>query len=213
MVSHTQQGNLFVISAPSGTGKTSLLAKLVEDMPQMCLSISHTTRPMRQGEQDGVNYHFTDRATFVEEVKRGGFLEHAEVFGNLYGTSAAWVEEQQKAGKDVILEIDWQGAQQVRRLAPYAIGIFILPPTLAALEQRLRQRGLDTDEVIAERLAGAQKEISHYGEYDYLVINDNFDQALTELAAIIRAARLRQDKQQQSLGLLLQGLLSGAKDC
>lgn len=208
MASHTQQGNLFVISAPSGTGKTSLLAKLVENMPQMCLSISHTTRPMRQGEKDGVNYHFTDRATFIEQVKQGGFLEHAEVFGNLYGTSATWVEEQQKAGKDVILEIDWQGAQQVRRLAPAAIGIFILPPTLAALEQRLRQRGLDTDEVIAERLAGAQEEISHYAEYDYLVINDNFDQALTELSAIIQAARLRQDKQQQSLGLLLQGLLS-----
>lgn len=208
MTSHTQLGNLFVISAPSGAGKTSLLAKLLELMPQLCLSISHTTRPMRQGEVDGVNYHFTDKAAFVEQVEQSGFLEHAEVFGNLYGTSATWVAEQQQAGKDVILEIDWQGAQQVRRLAPEAIGIFILPPSLSTLEQRLRQRGLDSEDVIAQRLAGAQEEISHYGEYDYLVVNDNFDQALKELEAIIQASRLHQEKQQQNLAPLLKTLLN-----
>src|SRR5699024_7378527 len=135
MTSHTQLGNLFVISAPSGAGKTSLLAKLLERMPQLCLSISHTTRPMRQGEANGVNYHFTDRATFINKVEQGEFLEHAEVFSKLYSTSATWVAEQQQAGKDVILEIAWQGAQQVRRLAPHAIGIFILPPSLSALEE------------------------------------------------------------------------------
>lgn len=208
MTSHSQLGNLFVISAPSGAGKTSLLAKLLERMPQLCLSISHTTRPKRQGEVDGVNYHFTDRATFVEQVEQGGFLEHAEVFGNLYGTSATWVAEQQQAGKDVILEIDWQGAQQVRRLAPHAIGIFILPPSLGTLEERLRQRGLDSDDVIAQRLAGAQEEISHYGEYDFLVVNDNFDQALNEVEAVIRASHLQQKKQQQNLSPLLKALLN-----
>src|SRR5699024_7414985 len=188
MTSHTQLGNLFVISAPSGAGKTSLLAKLLERMPQLCLSISHTTRPKRQGEVDGVNYHFTDRPTFVEQVVLGGLLE--------------------QAGKDVILEIDWQGAQQVRRLAPHAIGIFILPPSLGTLEERLRQRGLDSDDVIAQRLAGAQEEISHYGEYDFLVVNDNFDQALNEVEAVIRASHLQQKKQRQNLSPLLKALLN-----
>lgn len=208
MYPKSDHGNLFIVSAPSGAGKTSLLAKLLEEMPDLCLSISHTTRPMRDGEQDGVNYHFSDRDTFVNMVEQGGFLEHAEVFGNLYGTSAQWVEEQQQQGKDVILEIDWQGAQQVRRLKPEAIGVFILPPAIETLRERLSNRGQDDNTVIEQRLAGAQEEISHYGEYDYLILNQDFDQALADLAAVFHASRLQQKSQQKTLSNTLKNLLS-----
>lgn len=203
------KGTLFIVSAPSGAGKTSLLAKLLEQTETLCLSISHTTRPIRPGEVDGVNYHFTDRTQFIRMVEQGSFLEHAEVFGNFYGTSADWVTTTLRSGKDVILEIDWQGAQQIRRLVPETISIFILPPSLPVLAERLRGRGQDGEDVIARRLAGARDEISHYGEYDYLVVNDDFDRALADMAAIFRAERQRTERQMSGRVDLLSDLLSG----
>ncbi len=203
------KGTLFIVSAPSGAGKTSLLAKLLEQTETLCLSISHTTRPIRPGEVDGVDYHFTDRTRFVRMVEQGRFLEHAEVFGNFYGTSADWVTTTLRSGKDVILEIDWQGAQQIRRLVPETISIFILPPSLPMLAERLRGRGQDGEDVIARRLAGARDEISHYGEYDYLVVNDDFDRALADMAAIFRAERQRTRRQMTGCVDLLSDLLSG----
>lgn len=203
------KGTLFIVSAPSGAGKTSLLAKLLEQTETLCLSISHTTRPIRPGEVDGVDYHFTDRTRFIRMVEQGRFLEHAEVFGNFYGTSADWVTNTLRSGKDVILEIDWQGAQQIRRLVPETISIFILPPSLPVLAERLRGRGQDGEDVIARRLAGARDEISHYGEYDYLVVNDDFDRALADMAAIFRAERQRTERQMTGRVDLLRDLLSG----
>jgi guanylate kinase len=202
------KGTLFIVSAPSGAGKTSLLANLLEQSDTTCLSISHTTRPIRPGEIDGVNYHFTDRDSFVRQVKEGRFLEHAEVFGNLYGTSADWVETTLNNGMDVILEIDWQGAQQIRRLVADTVSIFVLPPSLPVLEQRLRGRGQDNEDVIAQRLAGAREEISHFGEYDYLVINDDFDRALADMAAIIRADRQRMQRQKNGSLNIIRDLLA-----
>ena len=186
-----------------------MLAKLLEQTETLCLSISHTTRPIRPGELDGVNYHFTDRTRFIRMVEQGRFLEHAEVFGNFYGTSADWVTTTLRSGKDVILEIDWQGAQQIRRLVPETISIFILPPSLPVLAERLRGRGQDGEDVIARRLAGARDEISHYGEYDYLVVNDDFDRALADMAAIFRAERQRTERQMTGRVDLLSDLLSG----
>ena len=183
-------GTLFVVSAASGTGKTSLVKALLDVKDGIGVSVSHTTRPMRPGEEHGVNYHFTSRDDFQRMIEAGDFLEYAEVFGNLYGTSRPWVDAQLKSDRDVILEIDWQGAQQVRRLMPDAISLFILPPSLTVLEQRLRGRGTDAEEVIAHRLREAQGDISHYAEFDYLVINDDFNAALADLKAIVRAARL-----------------------
>ncbi len=203
------KGTLFIVSAPSGAGKTSLLAKLLEQTETLCLSISHTTRPIRPGEVNGVDYHFTDRIHFIRMVEQGRFLEHAEVFGNFYGTSADWVTNTLRSGKDVILEIDWQGAQQIRRLVPETISIFILPPSLPVLAERLRGRGQDGEDVIARRLAGARDEISHYGEYDYLVVNDDFDRALADMAAIFRAERQRTERQMSGRVDLLSDLLSG----
>lgn len=183
-------GTLFVIAAASGTGKTSLVKALVDTLPGIGVSVSHTTRPMRPGEADGVNYHFTTREDFLRRVGDGEFLEHAEVFGNLYGTSRRWVESELKADRDVILEIDWQGAQQVRRLMPETVSIFILPPSLEVLETRLRGRATDADAVIAQRLAEARSDIAHYAEFDFLVVNDDFNAALADLKAVVRAARL-----------------------
>ncbi|AJD46481.1 guanylate kinase [Isoalcanivorax pacificus W11-5] len=205
-VSH--RGSLFIVSAPSGAGKTSLVAALVAQMPNVCISVSHTTRAMRPGEEEGVNYHFTDRESFLRLVADGRFLEHAEVFGNLYGTSADWVEQKLAEGLDVILEIDWQGAVQVRHLVPAATSIFILPPSLPELEKRLRGRGQDDDAVIAHRLSGAQEEMAHYAEFDYLVVNDTFDHALGDLKAILHASRLSQARQQETLAEAIGELLS-----
>lgn len=202
------KGTLFIVSAPSGAGKTSLLANLLKQSDTTCLSISHTTRSIRSGEVDGVNYHFTDRDSFISQVKQGRFLEHAEVFGNLYGTSADWVETTLHSGMDVILEIDWQGAQQIRRLVPETVSIFVLPPSLPILAQRLRGRGQDNEDIIAQRLAGAREEISHFGEYDYLVINDDFDQALADMAAIIRADRQRMQRQKNGSLNIIRDLLA-----
>ena len=201
-------GNLFIVSAPSGAGKTSLVAALIDTLEGLRMSVSHTTRPQRDGEENGVNYHFTDRDRFLDMVNNGDFLEHAEVFGNLYGTSTAAVQEVLDAGDDVILEIDWQGAQQVRRLVEDAISIFILPPSLDELADRLRGRGKDAEQVIAQRLAGAQAEMAHYPEFDFLVVNNEFERALADLAAIVRSARLGQGRQQQALELILEDLLT-----
>ena len=200
-------GTLYTVSAPSGAGKTSLVNALLERTPDLCVSISHTTRAMRPGEVDGVNYHFVSEATFLAMLERAEFLEHARVFGNLYGTSQLWVEEQLKAGIDVILEIDWQGAQQVKHLMPDTRAIFILPPSRETLEQRLNSRGQDGPEIIAARMAEAVEEMSHYIESDFLVVNRDFDTALAELGAIITAHRLRTSRQREVLVELLQDLL------
>ena len=177
-------GSLYIVSAPSGAGKTSLVSKLVELDSHIKVSVSSTTRPSRNGEVDGVNYHFLSVAQFEAKIAEGDFLEHAQVFDNYYGTSKSAVEEQLKAGKDVILEIDWQGAQQVRKLIPQAISIFILPPSLEELQRRLTSRGTDSDEVIARRMRDAVNEMSHYHEFDYIVINNHFETALKQLHSI-----------------------------
>ena len=202
------RGTLYTISAPSGAGKTSLVNALLEHCDDICVSVSHTTRPKRPGERDGVNYHFVDKASFMAMVNESAFLEHAQVFNNYYGTSRNWVESVLASGKDVVLEIDWQGATQIRRLLPDCVGIFILPPSLKTLEERLTGRGQDDPAVIRHRLAEAQEEMSHYVEADYLVINDNFDVALAELKSIVVSQRLKLAHQQQRNSNLLKDLLS-----
>lgn len=204
----SQRGRLYTISAPSGAGKTSLVARLLESFEQLSVSISHTTRAMRPGEQDGVNYHFICHERFQAMLANSAFLEHAQVFDNFYGTSQQWVQSQLDCGEDVILEIDWQGAQQVRRLMPDTISIFILPPSLDTLRQRLTGRGQDDETVIERRMCAAVEEMSHYVEGDYVVINDDFDAALTDLCAIIRCHRLQLPSQQGRHGALLAALLS-----
>lgn len=202
------RGTLYTISAPSGAGKTSLVnALLNQGDERLCVSVSHTTRNRRPGEKDGVNYHFISPEEFYVMRDAGTFLESAEVFGNLYGTSAVWVRAQLNEGRDVILEIDWQGAAQVRKLITTK-SIFILPPSLETLEQRLNTRGQDDADTIARRMQHARDEISHYGEADYLIINDNFDEALQDLHAIIRAARLEKTQQLHNRGELLASLLA-----
>ena len=203
----TTQGILYIISAPSGAGKTSLVKALVDAVPQIRVSVSHTTRAMRPGEVDGVNYHFVSREQFTAMLERGEFLEHAQVFDNLYGTSQRWVEQTLAEGYDLILEIDWQGAQQVRRLMPQARSVFILPPTQQALRQRLTNRGQDSEEIIERRMRDAVSEMSHYVEYDYLVINDDFSTALEDLKSIFRANQLEQSRQQGRHADLLSALL------
>ncbi|MBU0622046.1 MAG: guanylate kinase [Gammaproteobacteria bacterium] len=188
-------GILFIVSAPSGAGKTSLVSALLKSNRQIALSISYTTRAPRPGETNGKEYHFVGRDMFLEMAKNGDFLESAEVYGNFYGTSQPWIEKQLADGRDILLEIDWQGAAQVRKLMPHALSIFILPPSLAALETRLKGRGQDSEEVIARRLQAAQEDISHVAEFDYVIINDKLDEALQQLAAVITAAGLRRDSQ------------------
>lgn len=188
-------GNLIIASAPSGAGKTSLVSALLAADPAVTKSVSYTTRAPRPGEHDGHSYHFVSTAAFDRMREAGAFLETALVHGNRYGTSHEAVERQCAAGHDVVLEIDWQGAAQVRSLKADALSVFILPPSLEALEVRLRSRALDSAAVIAARLAAARGEISHVGEFDYVIINDNFDRAVQELVTIIRAARLRLPRQ------------------
>ncbi len=188
-------GQLYIISAPSGAGKTSLVAALLESDSAIGLSVSHTTRPQRPGEVDGTHYHFVDRATFESMIESGDFLEYADVFGNYYGTSLKAIQEELKTGNDLILEIDWQGGQQVREKSKDVRSIFILPPTRAALLARLRGRGSDSEEVIATRSAEAIEEMSHHDEADYLVINDQFASALADLQSIVRTERLRHTRQ------------------
>jgi guanylate kinase len=201
-------GILYTISAPSGAGKTSLVNALLEHCQGLRVSVSHTTRAMRPGEEHGVNYHFIGEAEFIAMLEAAEFLEHAQVFGNLYGTSQQWVEQQLALGTDVILEIDWQGAQQVKRLLPDTQSIFILPPSREALAQRLNARGQDDPGIIAARMAEATEEMSHYVEGDYLVVNSEFDQALAELQSIVTCQRLRISRQQAELGNLLHDLLN-----
>jgi guanylate kinase len=191
-------GSLYIVSAPSGAGKTSLVSALLKSDPGVALSVSYTTRPPRPGEVDHREYHFIKETEFRAMIARDEFLEHAEVHGNLYGTSAPWIRKQTGDGRDIVLEIDWQGAQQVRRLIPDAIGIFILPPSMEELERRLRGRQSDSDAVIARRLDAAKDEISHANEFEYVIINKDFDAALADLAAIVRASRLRLTRQRQS---------------
>ena len=186
-------GNLFIVSAPSGAGKSSLVKAALADDHRLALSISHTTRPPRAGELNGREYHFVDRKTFEAMLGRGDFLESAEVHGNRYGTSQKWIEEARAKGLDIMLEIDWQGARQVRKAFPDAVSIFILPPppALPELERRLRGRGQDSEEAIQRRLRDAEEEIGHVAEFDYVIINKEFEDARRDLAAVVRAARLK----------------------
>ena len=183
-------GNLYVVAAPSGAGKTTLVRLLLEQEPDVHLSISSTTRAPRVGEQHGREYNFIDMATFKAMIERQEFLEWAEVHGNFYGTSKKWITEQLAAGNDVLLELDWQGAQQVRACFPEAIGVFILPPSMEVLTERLTGRGTDSADVISRRLAAAQAEMRHVGEFDYVIINDQLAQALDDLRTVVRASRL-----------------------
>ena len=201
------QGTLYIISAPSGAGKTSLVRELLASVSSLALSISHTTRPMRPGEHNGVHYHFVTPAEFQAMIAAGGFLEYAQVFDNYYGTSKAGVTEQLRRGQDVILEIDWQGARQLRQLFPHAVAIFIVPPSLEVLESRLRARGQDSEAVIARRMREARAEMSHYSEYDYLLVNEDFGRAVIDLQSIVRARNLRREAQEEALHALLDGLL------
>ncbi len=187
---------LFVISAPSGAGKTSLVRSLLATRPNLLVSVSHTTRKPRPTESEGIDYHFVSAADFEQLVAAGAFLEHATVFGNFYGTGAAQIQEKLAAGKDVLLEIDWQGARQVRAARPDCTSIFILPPSRAALEQRLRERRTDNAETIARRLSEAVADMSHYDEFEYVVVNDQFERAAAQLGAILdgAGAALRADR-------------------
>jgi guanylate kinase len=200
-------GNLFIITAASGAGKTSLVRALLEQDTQIQLSVSYTTRQPRVGEVNGQHYHFVDEASFLKMLDEHDFLESAHVHGARYGTSKTCVNEVLAAGQDLILEIDWQGAAQVRQLYPEAISIFILPPSMQELESRLRGRGQDSDEVIAKRLAAAKDEMSHVGEFDYVTINDKFEVALEDLNAIVRTQRLKREKQLARHATLLKGLI------
>ncbi|MHA6205133.1 guanylate kinase [Dyella soli] len=185
------EGTLFVVAAPSGAGKSTLVNALLEREPAISLSISHTTRPPRPGEEYGRHYYFVERAEFEREVAEGIFLEHAEVHGNLYGTSRTTVNTLLEQRRDVLLEIDWQGARQIRRSKPDCVSVFILPPSRVELERRLRGRGSDSAEVIARRLHNSREEIAHAHEFDYIIVNDRFEDALGDLQAIVRAVRLR----------------------
>ena len=201
-------GLLFVIAGPSGVGKSSLARGLVERVPGMEVSVSHTTRALRAGEQDGREYHFVDAAAFRRLADAGRMLETARVFGHWYGTSGDWVEERRRRGSDVLLEIDWQGARQVRTKGVGAITVHVLPPSVEALEHRLRARGQDEEASIARRMEGARRELSQYRDFDYLVVNERFPDALAELAAIVRAERARTPVRARRMGAFLADLTS-----
>ena len=203
-----QPGTLFIIAAPSGAGKTSLVKRILELDPLVKVSVSHTTRPKREQEENGKHYHFVSVDEFQDLLQNNAFLEHAQVFSNFYGTSQEHVETLLKEGNDVILEIDWQGAQQVRRLLPHAKSIFILPPSLETLQHRLSSRAQDSQEVIDKRMSQAISEMSHYSEFDYLVINDDFEVAVHELLSIIRSPRLATDRQANKYQHLITELLT-----
>ena len=197
------RGNLFVVVAPSGAGKTSLVKALLEKEPNIRLSISYTTRKPREGEVNGRDYHFVDRPTFEKMIARGDFLEYAAVYGNYYGTSKRWIEDQLSGDHDVLLEIDWQGAAQLRRLFPILVGIFILPPSLAELRKRLESRGKDAPEAIERRMASAREEISHVLEFEYIIVNERFEAALSDLISVVHATRVSRAQQSVRLASLL----------
>jgi len=190
-------GCLFIISAPSGAGKTSLVKAVLQSDPELHLSISYTSRPPRDGEENGRDYHFVSRETFEQMQIHGDFLESAEVYGNLYGTSQRWINEMIEAGQDILLEIDCQGAAQVRKVFPQSVGIFVLPPSAKTLETRLFERDKDTAEVIRKRLDAVREEVSHVNEFDYVIINDKLDSAINDLFCIVNTERLRRAKQLQ----------------
>lgn len=202
------EGTLFIVAAPSGAGKSTLVNALLEREPSISLSISHTTRPPRPGEQYGRHYYFVERAEFEREVAEGIFLEHAEVHGNFYGTSRRTVQDLLQQGRDVLLEIDWQGAAQIRKAKPDVVSVFILPPSRAELERRLRGRGSDSAEVIERRLRNSRGEIAHAHEFDYIIVNDRFEDALDNLQAIVRAVRQRSALQCQRHESLILELLA-----
>ncbi len=199
--------NVYVVAAPSGGGKTSLIRALLEMDDRVRLSVSHTTRAARPGERDGEHYHFVDEAAFLDLVERGAFLEHARVFDHRYGTGKEAVQKQLDAGFDVVLDIDWQGARQIRRSFPSSRSIFIIPPSLEVLRQRLVRRGQDSEKVIRRRMRDAQAEISHWDEFDYLVINDDFDEALADLHSIIRSGQPQRGEDRASSTEILAELL------
>ena len=201
------RGSLFIISAPSGAGKTSLVKALVEKDGNLHASVSHTTRSPRPGEKEGSNYHFVKKSFFDKMVSQGEFLESAQVFDHFYGTSKLWVQSQLEAGTDVVLEIDWQGARQIKECMPLACAIFILPPSKNALQERLMSRGQDNPEVIERRMDQAVNEMSHFESSDYLVLNRNFEEALNELEVIVKAQRLRTVNRSRSLGNILSDVL------
>lgn len=201
-------GNLYIVAAPSGGGKTSLVRHLVTTLDDIEISISHTTRAMRPGETDGVDYFFVDEEQFISMVNENAFIEHARVFNHLYGTSAAQITARLQQGIDIVLDIDWQGAEQIRRLFPQAVSVFIVPPSLEELKRRLMNRKQDKDEVISDRMIKAQDELSHYPEFDYLIVNDNFEHAAVELRAIVIANRLQIEKQTKKQTKLLSFLMS-----
>lgn len=211
MINHlpeTNCGMLYIISAPSGAGKTSLVKALLEEVDFVEVSVSYTTRTKRSGEREGIDYHFIDQETFQKMIDDDQFIEHAEVFGNYYGTSRQRIKEKMQAGIDIILEIDWQGAQQVRKQFEHCTTVFILPPSRHELLSRLNERALDDAEVIAKRMAEATEHISHYNEFEYLIVNDQFSHALGELKALIHAFRLRQTKQCRRHHNLIDALLT-----
>ncbi|HEX5128930.1 MAG TPA: guanylate kinase [Usitatibacter sp.] len=197
------RGNLFVIAAPSGAGKTSLVDALLEQDPNIRLSISYTTRAPRPGEVDGREYHFVDHAAFERMIAAGDFLEHANVYGNHYGTSRRWIEEQLEGDHDVLLEIDWQGARQVKKLFPHMVGISIVPPSLDELRRRLQGRGKDAPEVIEKRMSTAREELAHVLEFSYIIVNERFEAALSDLQAVVRASRVTCAQQQVRLAKLI----------
>jgi guanylate kinase len=201
-------GNLFIVAAPSGGGKTSLVRKLIDTLDRLEVSISHTTRAMRPGEKHGSDYFFVNEEEFITMVNDNAFIEHARVFNHLYGTSTEQIAKRLESGIDVILDIDWQGAEQIRRSFPKAISVFIIPPSLDELKLRLMNRRQDKDEVISERMKKAQDELSHYPEFDYLIVNDDFEYAAFELGAIVVANRLRMDRQINKQSKLLSFLMS-----
>jgi len=199
---------LFILSAPSGAGKTSMVREACSRVDNLVVSVSHTTRGKRPKDRDGEDYHFVDEPTFHDMISQAAFLEHAQVFGNYYGTAQKSVEDLLKGGKDVLLEIDWQGADQVRRLMPEACGIFIVPPSREILESRLRGRASDSEEVIERRIADAVSDMRHFSNYDYLIINDDFEQAVSELCAVVISRRVAVNRQAEERSDIISALLS-----